>query len=85
MPPFEIFRDAADHVPVLGHKAMHWTAPPHGLNRDSGRDSNIAANGREELIAEFGSFFHCADLGIVPEIEPRSCAISRRLTQVPGR
>ncbi|MBY5376918.1 zincin-like metallopeptidase domain-containing protein, partial [Rhizobium leguminosarum] len=26
---------------------------------------------REELIAELGSAFLCADLGIVPELEPR--------------
>jgi len=26
---------------------------------------------REELIAELGSCFLCADLGIVPELEPR--------------
>ncbi len=30
-----------------------------------------ATRAREELIAELGSCFLCADLGIVPELEPR--------------
>lgn len=35
-----------------------------------GKDRSERA--REELIAELGSCFLCADLGIVPELEPRA-------------
>jgi antirestriction protein ArdC len=52
---------------------VHWTAPTHRVNRDLSRyakDSSVRA--REELIAELGSCFLCADLGIAPELEPRS-------------
>jgi antirestriction protein ArdC len=72
MPPFESFRDAASYVAVLSHEATHWTAAPNRVNRDLSRyarDSSERA--REELIAELGSVFLCADLGIAPELEPR--------------
>lgn len=72
MPPFETFRDAAAYVATLSHEATHWTAPPHRVNRDLSRYAkDRSERAREELIAELGSCFLCADLGIVPEVEPR--------------
>lgn len=72
MPPFETFRDAAAYVATLSHEATHWTAPPHRVNRDLSRYAkDRSERAREELIAELGSCFLCADLGIVPELEPR--------------
>jgi len=72
MPPFATFRDGAAFVATLSHEATHWTSAPHRVNRDLsryGRDRRERA--REELIAELGSCFLCADLGIAPELEPR--------------
>ncbi|PZR94757.1 MAG: antirestriction protein ArdC [Stutzerimonas stutzeri] len=72
MPPFQTFRDAASFVAVLSHEATHWTAAPHRVNRDLSRyGKDRTERAREELIAELGSCFLCADLGIVPELEPR--------------
>lgn len=72
MPPFESFRDAASYVAVLSHEATHWTAAPARVNRDLSRYAkDRSERAREELIAELGSVFLCADLGIVPELEPR--------------
>ncbi|QCO02830.1 ArdC family protein [Azospirillum argentinense] len=69
MPPFESFRDAESHAATLGHEAVHWTRHPSRLARDLGRkrwgDEGYAA---EELVAEIGSAFLCADLGITPEV-----------------
>ena len=69
MPPFESFRDAESHAVTLGHEAVHWTRHPSRLARDLGRkrwgDEGYAA---EELVAEIGSAFLCADLGITPEV-----------------
>ena len=46
----------------------HWTKHPSRLNRDTGRnkwsDEGYAV---EELVAELGVTFLCADLGIEPE------------------
>ncbi|XFF02383.1 Antirestriction protein ArdC (plasmid) [Bradyrhizobium guangxiense] len=53
MPPFESFRDAESYAATLAHECVHWTAPPHRVNRDLSRyakDRNERA--REELIAE---------------------------------
>jgi antirestriction protein ArdC len=72
MPPIESFRDAASYVAVRAHETVHWTAPAHRVNRDLSRyHKDRSERAREELIAELGSCFLCADLGIVPELEPR--------------
>jgi antirestriction protein ArdC len=72
MPPFESFKDAASYVAILSHEAVHWTADPRRVGRDLSRYArDRTERSREELIAELGSCFLCADLGIVPELEPR--------------
>ncbi len=73
MPAFDAFRDAASYVAILSHEMTHWTAAPHRLDRDLSRyGKDTCDRAREELIAELGSCFLCADLGIAPELEPRS-------------
>jgi len=72
MPPFATFRDAASYAAVLSHEVIHWTAAPQRLNRDLSRYArDKSERAREELIAELGSCFLCADLGVAPELEPR--------------
>jgi antirestriction protein ArdC len=72
MPPIERFRDAESYVAVRAHETVHWTAPSHRINRDLSRyGKDRSERAREELVAELGSCFLCADLGIVPELEPR--------------
>ncbi|AGS24577.1 ArdC family protein [Rhizobium etli] len=72
MPPFESFKDAASYYAILSHEVTHWTAPAHRLGRDLSRYAkDKSERAREELIAELGSCFLCADLGIAPELEPR--------------
>jgi antirestriction protein ArdC len=68
MPPFETFRDAESFYATLAHETTHWTKHPSRLDREFGRkrwgDEGYAA---EELVAELGSAFLSADLGITPE------------------
>jgi antirestriction protein ArdC len=68
LPPFESFRDAESYYATLLHELTHWTKHETRLNREFGRkrwgDSGYAA---EELVAELGAAFLCADLGITPE------------------
>jgi antirestriction protein ArdC len=72
MPPFETFKDAAAYVATLSHEATHWTGAPNRVNRDLSRyGKDRSERAREELIAELGSCFLCADLGIAPELKPR--------------
>jgi antirestriction protein ArdC len=69
MPPFETFRDAESYAAVLAHECVHWTKHGKRLARDFGRtrfgDEGYA---KEELVAELGSAFICADLEITPDI-----------------
>jgi antirestriction protein ArdC len=69
LPPFETFKDAESHAATLAHELTHFTRHPSRLNREFGRkrfgDEGYAM---EELVAEIGSAFLCADLGITPEI-----------------
>lgn len=73
MPIFESFRDAASYVAVLSHEHIHWTADSRRVGRDLSRYAkDRSETAREELVAEIGAALVCADLGIVPELEPRS-------------
>jgi antirestriction protein ArdC len=77
MPPFESFRDAESYAATLAHECVHWTAPAHRVNRDLSRYAkDRSERAREELIAELGACFLSADLGIVPELEPRADHVS---------
>lgn len=71
VPPFEAFADPEAYYATLAHECTHWTRHPTRLDRDFGRkrwgDEGYA---REELVAELGAAFLCADLGL--ELEPRA-------------
>jgi antirestriction protein ArdC len=69
MPPFECFRDAESHAATLAHELTHWTRHPSRLDRDLGRKRfGDAGYAMEELVAELGAAFLCADLSITPEL-----------------
>ena len=67
MPAFETFRDAGTYYATLGHECVHWTGHGSRLARDFSGAARAYA--REELVAELGAAFLCADLGL--ELEPR--------------
>jgi antirestriction protein ArdC len=70
MPAFEAFVSAEAHAATLGHETIHWTRHEKRLNRDLGRKAwGDEGYAREELVAELGSVFLAADLGLA--IEPR--------------
>ena len=63
MPPFEAFRDAESYYGAILHELVHSTKHPSRLDRDLGRKSwGDAGYAAEELVAELGSAFLCADL-----------------------
>lgn len=69
MPPFETFADAESYYATLAHECIHWTKHARRLDRDLGRkrwgDQGYAA---EELVAELGAAFVCADLKLTPQV-----------------
>jgi len=69
LPPFEAFKDKESFYATLGHESIHWTKHERRLNRDfSAKRFGDHGYAREELVAELGAAFLCADLGITPEI-----------------
>lgn len=68
LPPFEAFKDAEGYYATALHELTHWTKHKSRLDRDFGRkqfgDEGYA---REELVAELGAAFLCADLDIAAE------------------
>jgi antirestriction protein ArdC len=69
MPCIDFFRDAESYYAVRAHETVHWTRHESRLNRYFGRkrfgDEGYAM---EELVAELGSAFLCADLALTPEV-----------------
>jgi len=75
MPHFSAFRDAASYYAILAHEGIHWTGG--GANRCArdlrgrfGSESYAA----EELVAELGAAFLCADLDLASEPRPDHAA-----------
>jgi antirestriction protein ArdC len=69
MPPFEAFKDKESFYATAYHECIHATKAPNRLNRDfSQKRFGDQGYAREELVAELGAAFLCADTGITPEI-----------------
>ena len=75
LPPFETFRDAESYAATKAHELIHWTKHDKRLARDLGRVTRgDAGYAKEELVAELGAAFLCADLAITPEVRPDHAA-----------
>jgi antirestriction protein ArdC len=70
MPAFESFQDADSYYATLAHECTHWTGSKTRLDRDFG-GHRFGSEGYavEELVAELGAAFLCADLELA--LEPR--------------
>jgi antirestriction protein ArdC len=69
MPVIEAFRDAESFYATLAHESTHWTRHASRLEREFGRKSwGDEGYAREELVAELGAAFLCADLELTPEV-----------------
>ena len=69
LPPFEAFRDKESYYATALHELTHLTGHKSRLDRDfSAKRFGDQGYAREELVAELGAAFLCADLGITPEI-----------------
>lgn len=61
---------SAAYARVMLHELVHWTGSPRRLNRDLSGRFGSAAYAVEELIAELGCAFLCAELGISSRPRP---------------
>ena len=68
IPPINAFESTEAYYSTLAHEAVHWTRHPSRLDRDLGRKRwGDAGYAHEELVAEMGAAFLCADLGLSPQ------------------
>ncbi len=68
LPVPEAFKDAESYEATKAHELTHWTKHPTRLDRElGGKRFGDTGYAREELVAELGAAFLCADLGITPE------------------
>jgi antirestriction protein ArdC len=82
MPHWDSFKDAESYAATTVHELIHWTSHPTRLNRELGKRFGDAAYAAEELIAELGAAFLCADLGITPEVREDHAAYLAHWLQV---
>jgi antirestriction protein ArdC len=64
MPSATAFRNADNYAATLAHELVHWSAHSKRCNRDLNGRFGSASYVAEELIAEMGSAFLCARIGI---------------------
>jgi antirestriction protein ArdC len=71
LPPYDSFLNRETYYATRIHESIHWTKHDKRLNR-SFESKRFGDNGYavEELVAELGAAFLCADLGITPEVMP---------------
>ncbi|MDA5193693.1 ArdC family protein [Govanella unica] len=68
VPPQPAFPDQINYYRTCFHELSHWTGHASRLNRIFSGRFATQAYGREELVAEMGSAFICATLGIRPTV-----------------
>lgn len=67
LPPLQAFKDAESYTATKAHELVHWTGHPSRNAREFGKRFGDRAYAFEELVAELGAAFLCAELGITPE------------------
>jgi len=68
VPPQPAFFDQINYYRTCLHELTHATGHPERLGRDLTNPFGSKDYAREELVAEMGSAFLCAALGIVPTV-----------------
>ena len=64
LPLFETFTSSHRYYGTLAHELIHWTGAEKRLNRTFGKRFGDSIYAAEELVAELGSAFVCAEFGI---------------------
>ncbi|OSN03003.1 DNA primase [Lonsdalea britannica] len=72
LPERHLFSDAANFYATGLHELVHWSGGKKRLDREMKGKFGSADYAEEELVAELGSAFLMADLGIVGEVQHES-------------
>ena len=82
LPPVQAFRDVESYTATKAHELIHWTGHASRTAREFGKRFGDQAYAVEELVAELGAAFLCADLGVTPEIREDHAAYLAHWLQV---
>lgn len=72
LPARHLFTDAANFYATGLHELVHWSGAKSRLNREMKGKFGSAVYAFEELVAELGSAFLMADLGVSGEVQHES-------------
>ncbi|TLS77203.1 ArdC family protein [Photobacterium damselae] len=72
MPQQDRFQSSSDYYATLLHELTHWTAHKSRLDRNLKGKFGSKDYAFEELVAELGAAFCCADLGVFGDIQHES-------------
>jgi len=72
LPPRSAFSEARDYYATALHELTHWSGHPTRCNRPLMPRQAIEAYAFEELVAEMGAAFLCAQVGIPGRLEHAS-------------
>ncbi|MGQ5486156.1 DUF1738 domain-containing protein [Photobacterium damselae subsp. piscicida] len=72
MPQQDRFQSSSDYYATLLHELTHWTAHKSRLDRTLKGKFGSKDYAFEELVAELGAAFCCADLGVFGDIQHES-------------
>ena len=78
IPPIATFHDSAGYYATLAHELTHWTGSESRLDRFN-RLCAKEDYAFEELVAEIGNCFLCADLGLTPDFQQTGAYLERWL------
>lgn len=67
LPPVTAFKDTSAYCATRAHELIHWTGHSSRLAREFGQRFGDEAYAFEELVAELGAAFVCADMGLATE------------------
>jgi antirestriction protein ArdC len=79
MPAFEAVKAADQFYGTIFHELTHWTAHKTRLDRDLKNRFGSRNYAAEELIAELGAAFLCAEFGFDGDLQTRGlyCDLDR--------
>ena len=72
MPELALFRDAAHYMATLAHELVHWSGAKKRLDRLDMTSKGTSSYAFEELVAEMGAAFTCAEYGIKGDLRHAS-------------
>lgn len=85
LPMFEAFKSAPEYYSTAFHELTHWTGHETRLAREFGKRFGDHSYAAEELVAELGSAFVCAEFGFDNDTMDNSAAYiaswKKRLTE----